>query len=116
MSRLIAGLLLGATVAPALAYTLPPIMPVYGVQIDGQGVTVRLPPHGCNTLKSDFTVAIAKSDTRPLLLIAPKHAQSLVACRSAERAMTLTWTYADLGLNPGQPFSLANPLVAEPSP
>jgi hypothetical protein len=58
---------------------------------------------------------VAKSESRPLLLIARRHAQSLVACRALGATAEITWSYQDLGLEPGQPFTLGNPLVAEPS-
>ena len=112
---LLAGLAAGA--GPALAsYAIPPIMPVYGVTTDSRGVTVRVAPNGCNALKSDFTIALNKSDQRPMLLIARKSAaRSLVACASpVPTDVAVTFSYDDLGLKPGQPFSLANPLVMAP--
>ena len=110
----------GPTEAPPPILRQPPggarpLMPVYGVSTDGEGVTVSLQPDGCNTLKSDFTVAISKSAERPTVLIARRsRAGSLVACKTQPHAIAITWTYSDLGLRPGQPFSLANPLVMAP--
>jgi hypothetical protein len=93
----------------------PALMPVYGVSTGGGGVTVELQPVGCNTVKSDFTVAIAKAVDRPTILIARRSAAgSLVACKAPPRTVAITWSYNDLGLRPGQPFSLANPLVMAP--
>jgi hypothetical protein len=112
MIALIAALALAA--APA-AGGVPALMPVYGVSTDGQGVTVQLRPAGCNTLKSDFTVAISKAVDRPTILFARRSASSsLVACKAQPREIAITWSYEDLGLTPGQPFSLANPLVMAP--
>jgi hypothetical protein len=37
-----------------------------------------------------------------------------VACKALPREVAITWSYEDLGLKPGQPFSLANPLVMAP--
>jgi hypothetical protein len=94
---------------------VPPLMPVYAISTDGQGVTVQLQPAGCNTLKSDFTVAVSKAVDRPTILFARRRAVgSLDACKALPRAVTVTWSYDDLGLKPGQPFSLANPLVMAP--
>ena len=95
------------------AFTVPDIEPVYGVSVGKQGVTVRLASNGC-TKKSDLTVAVGKNSTRPLVLIARKHPDT---CRSfaADRA-EVAWSFEELGLEPGQAFSLANPLVADPSP
>lgn len=106
MVPLIAALALGG---------VPPLMPVYGVSTDAKGVTVSLQPAGCNTLKSDFTVAIAKSAERPTILLARRSsASSLVVCKAQPHVVAITWTYDDLGLKPGQPFSLANPIVMAP--
>jgi hypothetical protein len=106
--------------ALALTAASPPggvqaLMPVYGVSTDGQGVTVRLQPTGCNTLKSDFTVAISKAVDRPTVLFARRRrANPQAACTAPPREAAITWSYDDLGLKPGQPFSLANPLVMAP--
>lgn len=94
---------------------VPELMAIYGVSTDAKGVTVQLRPAGCNTVKSDFTVAIAKAVDRPTILFARRSAvSSLVACKAQPRSVELTWSYDDLGLKPGQPFSLANPLVMAP--
>jgi hypothetical protein len=99
----------------AAAGGIPALMPVYGVSTDSKGVTVQLQPAGCNTVKSDFTVAISKAVDRPTILIARRSAtSSLVACTAQPKEVQITWSYDDLGLKPGQPFSLANPLVMAP--
>ncbi len=110
MTRVIAGLLFAAAAGPALGYTVPPIEPVYGVSVDRAGVTVRMASNGC-TRKGDLTVAVAKTTARPLLLIARKHPD---LCRAATRPVEIAWTFDDLGLGENEPFSLANPLTAEP--
>jgi hypothetical protein len=93
---------------------VPPLMPIYGVSAGGQGVTVQLPANGCNLTKSDFTVAISRSAERPTVLIARRRgAGSPVLCKGQPR-VDITWSYADLGLSAGQPFSVANPLVMAP--
>jgi len=94
---------------------VPQLMAVYGVSTDSRGVTVQLQPAGCNTLKSDFTVAISKAVDRPTILFARRSAtHALTACKTQPRTVTITWSYDDLGLRAGQPFSLANPLVMAP--
>src|SRR5215469_13031080 len=112
MIALIAALVVAANPPPG---GVPPLMPVYGVSTDSRGVTVELQPAGCNTVKSDFTVAISKAVDRPTILFARRSAtNSLVACKAQPREVQITWSYEDLGLKPGQPFSLANPLVMAP--
>jgi hypothetical protein len=94
---------------------IPALMPIYSVSTDAQGVTVDLSPEGCATQKSDFTVAISRAADRPTILIARRNrGNSLVLCKGQPREVAITWTYGDLGLRPGQPFSLANPLVMAP--
>jgi hypothetical protein len=113
MIAVIAALVLAADAPPKGG--VPPLMPVYGVSADSQGVTVQLQPGGCNALRADFTVAISKAADRPTILIARRNAtRSLVACKALPRTVAITWSYEDLGLKPGQPFSLANPLVMAP--
>ena len=93
---------------------IPALMPIYGVLAGGQGVTVQLPANGCNLTKSDFTVAISRSAERPTILITRRRlGGSLVLCKG-QPMVDITWTYGDLGLAAGQPFSLANPLVMAP--
>jgi hypothetical protein len=95
--------------------TVPQLLPVYGVSADERGVTVQLAPAGCNSTKGDFTVAISKSAERPTVLIARRRATTApLACKDQPGTILLAWSYADLGLMPGQPFSLANPLVKAP--
>jgi hypothetical protein len=95
------------------AFTVPDIEPVYGVTVGKQGLTVRLASNGC-TKKSDLTVAVGNNPPRPLVLIARKHPDT---CKSfAAGHAEVAWSFEDLGLEPGQAFTLANPLVADPSP
>jgi hypothetical protein len=108
MRLLAAALALFAT--PALAQGVPGIEPVYGVSANRAGVTVRMASNGC-TGKTDLTVALSKGQPRPILLIARKHPD---ACKTPGRA-DITYAWQELGLAPGQAFSFANPLVAEPA-
>ncbi len=91
---------------PALAYTVPPIEPIYGVTVGPQGVTVRLASHGCTT-KADLTVAVSKDPPRPMVLFARKRPD---ACTAPVTPVEVVYTFEELGLEPGQAFSLANPL------
>lgn len=98
---------------PAMAAQIPAIEPVYGVIAGPTGITVRVPSNGC-TKKADLTVAVSTNPPRPLILIARKHPDT---CQSfAAGRAEITYAYAELGLKPGQPFSFANPLVADPTP
>ena len=107
--KLAAALLLLGT--PALAAEIPIIEPVYGVSARGAGVTVRLASNGC-THKSDLTVGISKGGPRPILLIARRRPD---VCKNPGQT-EITYGWDELGLKSGQPFSFANPLIAEPGP
>ncbi len=111
MKRLI---VIAALIAgPASAFTVPAIEPIYGVTVGKAGVTVRVASNGC-TKKSDLTMAVGKTPPRPMLLVARKHPDT---CQSfAAGHAEVVYSFEELGLQPGQPFSLANPLVADPSP
>ncbi len=95
---------------PAAAYTVPAIEPIYGVIVGPQGVTVRLVSHGCTT-KADLTVAVAKNPPRPLVLFARKRPDT---CGAPATPVEVVYSLEELGLAPGQAFSLANPLVSGP--
>jgi hypothetical protein len=102
--------------APAWAFTVPPIMPVHAVSAGAQGVTVRVPSPGCSLQKADLTVAVGKTERGPMLLIARKHPDAVRECRANLGPTDITWSYEDLGLQPGQPFTVANPLTADTGP
>jgi hypothetical protein len=88
-------------------------LPLYSVATDDKGVTISV--YGCGAMKSDFTVAISKSADRPTVLFARRGiGNNLVLCGPRSQRMAFSWTYNELGLRPGQPFSLANPLVMAP--
>jgi hypothetical protein len=108
------GLLTALTFAgSAAADFVPPIEPIYGISANRQAITIRLASNGC-TKKSDLTVAVGKNPPRPMLLIARKHPDP---CRSfAAGHAEIVYSYEELGLDPNQPFTLANPVVGDPSP
>ena len=95
---------------PALAQ-IPGIEPVYGVSVRSTGVTVRLASNGC-THKGDLTVGVSKGGPRPILLIARRRPD---VCKNPGQT-EITYGWDELGLKSGQPFSFANPLIAEPGP
>ena len=111
MKLVLAALLLSATPAWA-SYDIPPIESVYGVSVGKAGVTVRMASNGC-TRKSDLTTAVSTAPPRPLVLIARKHPD---ACKGPPGAVEMVWSFEELSVKPGQAFSLANPLTAEPGP
>jgi hypothetical protein len=94
---------------------LPPLLPVYGVHADTNGVTMRTPPqNSCTPSRDMMTVAVAKNGDVATLLLTRKHPEQTIECRAAGPAADLRWSYGELGLQTGQPIRLANPVVAEP--
>ena len=106
---------LGVTTAlvlagPAAAFTVPAIEPIYAITVGKQSVTVRVASNGC-TRKSDMTVAVGKNPPRPLVLFAHKRPDT---CQTGAGQAEIVYSFEELGLEPGQAFTLANPLVGEP--
>jgi hypothetical protein len=104
------GLLLLA--APAGAQPADQPMALYGVRVDKTGVTFRAPMSGC-AVRSDYTVAVLKRQPQDMLLLSPRRAGQCPP--SGPGHIDLTYGFDDLGLQPGQPFVLGNPLASEPS-
>jgi hypothetical protein len=104
----------GLALAPALsvAAVIPPIISINGIRATPQGVTVRVPPLGpgaCTPQRTFLTMALDKGAGGVTLLIAARPAQ----CRARGTAADVSWTWQELGLKPGEPVRIANPLVAE---
>ena len=115
MKRLLAGALVALGI-PSAGHAIPAIMAVYSVRADRDGVTVQAPVQGqgsCTPTRQNLTIAISKDAGGVTLLAAPRRGAE---CRAKGSPAEVHWRYEELGLKPGQPFSVANPLVAEPSP
>ena len=76
------------------------------VDFDGQRLTVVVGSNGC-TEASSFEVKIKDTDPAELSLIrrAPDLCKALV-----REGVTVSWTYAELGLEAGQPVRVLNPI------
>ena len=77
-------------------------------------MTIRAPAQGsagCTPTRRNLTVAISKETGQVTLLFAPR---GTAECRTKGSAADVRWTYAELGLMPGQGFTVANPLVGAP--
>ena len=113
MKRLLAGALV-ALMFPGLSRAVPTIMVLYGVRADRDGVTIHAPVQGlasCTPTKRNLTVAISKDAGLVTLLVAPRGAAE---CPAKGSPADVHWTYDELGLVPGQGFTVANPLVMAP--
>ena len=76
------------------------------VDFDGQRLNVVVGSNGC-TEASSFEVQIKDSDPAELTLVrrTPDMCRALVP-----EGVTVSWTYAELGLEAGQPVRVLNPI------
>lgn len=113
MKRLLAGALFVLAV-PCAGHAVPAILAVHGVRADRDGLTVRAPalsPGACTPTRQNMTIAVSKEAGGVTLLVAPRGSAE---CGARGGPADVHWSYEELGLKPGQPFSLANPLAAAP--
>lgn len=83
-----------------------PLEAVRRVEFDGQRLNVVVGSNGC-TEASSFEVRIRDADPAELTLV--RRAPDL--CRALVReGATVSWTYAELGLEAGQPVRVMNPI------
>jgi len=76
------------------------------VDFDGQRLNVVVGSNGC-TEASSFEVQIKDSDPAELKLVR----RTPDVCRAlAPEGVTVSWTYAELGLEAGQPVRVINPI------
>lgn len=93
--------------APAGA-ALGELETIYGARAGREALTVRVASHGC-TAKADFAFYVERKGEALTLAFGRRR---LDACRSLAAGTTeLTFTWAELGVPPGAPVVLLNPLV-----
>ena len=105
--------LLLLTAPPALAQAPPAGEPMalYGVSVGPQGVTFRAPMSACHD-RIDFTLAVLKRAPEAVVLLSPRRAGMCAPAGAGH--VEVTYGFEDLGLKPDEPFTLGNPLIAEP--
>jgi hypothetical protein len=105
-----------ASLPPAELKPTPPypeLEPLYGATAGRDGLTLRVGSSGC-TAKPDFTFYVERRGPAVQIAFARKR---LDTCKSFARGKTeLTFTWAELGLEPRAPVFLLNPLVAWTGP
>lgn len=81
--------------------------PLSQVAMDGRQLTVRAGSNGC-TQVSSFEVQIVDGDPAQISLVRrePDLCRAIVA-----EGVSLSWTYEELGLKPGQVAQVLNPLT-----
>jgi hypothetical protein len=131
--------LTAAAPSPALDQTpSQPLETVYDFAANDRGLSVQL--SGCGDYKSQFSVTISRSADPPVVRIhrrvrsaSSMSTMSLVGCGARvyrpgawsspstkpsrwPNTTIITWTWAELGLRPGEAFDLANPPPAADGP
>lgn len=105
----------GCATAPATTAIVTPegapfgeLEPLYGAEAGRGALTIRVASNGCTT-KSDFAHFIEQKGVGVALAFGRKR---LDTCKSFAMGQTsLVFTYDELGLAPGAPIFLLNPLV-----
>jgi len=94
------------TVADRNPVSSEPLEAVRRAEFDGQRLNVVVGSNGC-TEASSFEVRIKDADPTELTLV--RRAPDL--CRAIVReGVTVSWTYAELGLEAGEPVRVMNPI------
>ncbi|MFI4934229.1 MAG: hypothetical protein ACHP7N_06395 [Caulobacterales bacterium] len=112
-------LLLAGLLALAACASVPPpvaapagagfelLEPIIAASAGGDGVTIRVASHGC-TAKGDFAIYVEKKGAGATVAFGRKRVD---VCKSAGAGpVELTFTYAELGVDPKAPLFLMNPL------
>jgi hypothetical protein len=98
---------------PAASPPYAELEPVYGASAGRDGLTLRVASNGC-TSRPDFTFYV---ETRGQAVQIAFARRRIDACKSFARGKTeLTFTWAELGLDPRAPVFLLNPLLAWTGP
>ena len=80
--------------------------PIREARFADGGLVVRVDSNGC-TQASDFEISVA--DNSPTELTLTRTKEDLCRALIAE-GVELRWSYADLGIDPGTPVRILNPL------
>ena len=109
--------LAGCATAPPPVVTpgapLPELEPIYRADAGREALTVSVASNGC-TAKADFVFHIARRGEAVTLAFGRKR---LDRCQSFAMGKTdLSFTWAELGVEPRTPVFLLNPLLARTGP
>lgn len=115
MMASVTALLAGCTTTPPppilapLGAPLAELEPLYGAQAGRRDLTITVASNGCTT-KADFAFYVERKGEAVTLAFGRRPVESCQ--REAAGHVQLSFTYAELGLAPGDPVFLLNPLVA----
>ncbi len=110
---LLAGLLLVAACSTTAVYRSPDagmveLEPLLAAEIAEDGVRIRVLSTGC-TAKEDMAFFVERDGERASVAFGRRKPDR---CKAAPQPMDLSFTWAELGLRPGQPVAVINPLAA----
>jgi hypothetical protein len=94
----------GAAPAP-----LAELEPLYGTQAGREGLTIRVRSAGC-TAKQDFAFYVDRRGGSASIAFGRKHVETCKPTTAGQAELTFGWT--ELGLAPGAPVFLLNPISA----
>jgi hypothetical protein len=102
-----------AAPAPKVAPPYGELEPLYAARAGRDGLTLRVNSNGC-TAKTDFAFYLERNGEAVQLAFARR---KLDTCKSfAQGSVELSFTWAELGVEPRTPVFLLNPLVAWTGP
>ena len=115
---LLAGLALSgcATIPPPGVLSRGPLAelePVYAVRTEPQGLAIRVASNGCTT-KDDFAFSLEQRGGVATLAFGRRRLDICKTAPAGEAELAFGWR--ELGLAPGPPVVLLNPLVRGPGP
>lgn len=111
---LLAALLLVSACATKAVYSSPDagmveLEPLISAEVRADTLIIRVTSTGC-TAKEDIVWFVEKAGGKAAVAFGRK---KLDACKAAPQPMEIAFTYAELGLKPGQAVAIVNPLAAK---
>ncbi len=87
---------------------LEELEPLFGVRADHEGLTIRTTSRGCTT-KPDFTFYVERRGGTIGIAFARRQVD---ACKAAAGEVDIVFSWTELGLEPGTPMFVLNPVAA----
>ncbi len=110
---LLAALLLVSACATKSVYSSPDagmveLEPLLSAEVRADTLVIRVTSTGC-TSKEDMAWFVERAGARVAVAFGRK---KMDACKAAPRPMEIAFSYAELGLKPGQAVAIVNPLAS----
>ncbi|WGM39238.1 hypothetical protein [Caulobacter sp. NIBR1757] len=110
---LLAALFLVSACATRAVYSSPDagmveLEPLLGAEVRADALVIRVTSTGC-TAKDDIVWFVERAGNRVAVAFGRK---KIDACKAAPQPMEIAFSYAELGLKPGQSVAIVNPLAA----